>query len=106
MLLKFINNFFRCLLHCWSIMLILLFILLIGAIVISKSEGIDFYNSIYFAFITGLTVGYGDITPVTFIGKLFSILIAIVGMIFLGLLIAISSRALNTSMKNENNKNH
>ncbi len=83
-------------------MLILLIIILIGAVVISKSEGIDIGNSIYFAFITGLTVGYGDIIPITFIGKLFSILIALTGMLFLGLLIAISARALNNSMKNEN----
>lgn len=87
-------------------MLLLLIILFIGAFVISKSEGIDIGNSIYFVFITGLTVGYGDITPMTFFGKVFSILIALVGMLFLGLLIAISARALNTSMKNENNKNH
>lgn len=83
-------------------MLILLIIILIGAVVISKSEGMDIGNSIYFAFITGLTVGYGDIIPMTFIGKIISILIALTGMLFLGLLIAISARALNNSMKNEN----
>lgn len=69
MLKNFIVNFLRCLAHCWSIMLILVIMVLIGAIVISKSEGIDIGNSIYFAFITGLTVGYGDITPVTFWGR-------------------------------------
>ena len=87
-------------------MVILVIIILFGAIGISKSEGIDIGNSIYFAFITGLTVGYGDIIPVTYLGKLFSILIALVGMLFLGLLIAISSKALNLSMSNEDKKNH
>ncbi len=48
-----------------------------------------------------LLLCYGDITPLTFIGKVFSILIALIGMLFLGLLIAISARALNLSMKSE-----
>ena len=39
-------------------------------------------NAVYFALITGLTVGYGDITPVTPIGKAASAAIAVDALMF------------------------
>lgn len=101
MLLTFIINFFRCLKHCLSIITILLILILIGAFIISKSEGIGIGNSIYFSFITAFTVGYGDVTPHTFLGKLSSVLVALTGILFFGVLTAISTKALNLSMKDQ-----
>lgn len=80
--------------------------ILVGAIIVSKSEGIDIGNSIYFSFITAFTIGYGDVVPHTALGKVFSILIALTGMLFLGLLMAISSKALNLSMTDKDKQIH
>jgi voltage-gated potassium channel len=56
-------------------------------------------NAIYFTLITGLTVGYGDIIPVTPIGKAASGAIAIVGVITAGIYVAIATRAVSMSIR-------
>ena len=56
-------------------------------------------NAIYFTLITGMTVGYGDITPVTPIGKAASVAIAIVGVITAGIYVAIATRAVAISIR-------
>jgi hypothetical protein len=49
--------------------------------------------------LTALTIGYGDITPKTTIGHILSVLIGLIGMIFVGLIVAIASRALTETVK-------
>jgi voltage-gated potassium channel len=48
--------------------------------------------------ITGLTVGYGDITPVTAMGKAASAAIAGVGVITAGTYVGIATRAVSMSL--------
>lgn len=52
------------------------------------------FDSLYWAFITATTVGYGDIRPLQKSSKIISVFIALIGMIFTGIIIAI---ALNTT---------
>ncbi len=58
------------------IILILLFIT--GTITFVFAEGHNFFDSLYFSIVTMATVGYGDITPKTVIGKV-AALVMIVG---------------------------
>ena len=51
-------------------------------------------QGIYFAFITGLSIGYGDISPKTGWGCVVSVGIGMIGMIFVGMTVAIATRAL------------
>lgn len=55
------------------IFLLLLSILLTGALVYRYLEGWRFIDSLYFSAATMTTVGYGDFTPKTDMGKLFSV---------------------------------
>jgi len=64
-------------------------IILLGQIV-SHIEKWSKFDGLYWSFITATTVGYGDIRPVKKVSKMFSILIALVGMVFTGLVIAIA----------------
>ena len=64
-------------------------------------EGISIGNSMYLSFITAFTIGYGDITPVTIIGRVLSVIIGIIGIIFTGLVIAIATRALASTIEEE-----
>ena len=86
------------------IMLSLLALVMLDAILIALVEGISIVNSMYFSFITAFTIGYGDITPTTIIGKVLAIIIGLIGIIFTGLVVAISTRALVTTIEEEKKK--
>jgi general secretion pathway protein M len=51
-------------------------------------EKMPFGNSLYFAFVTGLTIGYGDIVVKTSFGRLVALLIGFDGILFTGLMVA------------------
>ena len=59
----------------------------------------DVADAVYFAMITGLTVGYGDITPQSGGGRIIAVMVALVGVIFSGLVVAIALRAVGQSLK-------
>ena len=67
----------------------ILLIILLGSIV-GMRESWGRFDSIYWAFITATTVGYGDIRPTTPMSKAMSVLIAFVGMTFTGILVALA----------------
>lgn len=79
----------------------LLIFIIVGAVLISRAEGINLGNSIYFSFITGFTIGYGDISPNTITGKVISVLLGLIGIIYTGLVVAISIRALSKTLEQE-----
>lgn len=54
-------------------------------------EGIELGAAIYFAFVTGFTIGYGDIVPETSLGRCVSILIGMNGLVFSGIMVAIAT---------------
>lgn len=93
--LEFLSAFRRYASYIQEIIYGLLLILFLGAILIWRYENIDFGDAIYFTCITGLTIGYGDITPETTIGKIVSVGIGLIGMLAVGLSVAIATRALN-----------
>lgn len=62
--------------------------LMAGALVYSLVEGWGAVDSIYFATVTIATVGYGDFSPQTDIGKLFTVFYIIAG---IGLFVALAS---------------
>ena len=69
-----------------------LLIVVLGQIV-GLRETWSRFDSLYWSFITATTVGYGDIRPLRRLSKTFSILIALVGMIFTGIIVALAINA-------------
>jgi voltage-gated potassium channel len=51
----------------------------VGTVVYHYLEGLSWFDSLYFSVITLSTVGYGDISPQTIGGKLFTMLYVIIG---------------------------
>jgi voltage-gated potassium channel len=76
-------------------------LVILDAIVIALVEGISIGNSMYFSFITAFTIGYGDITPITIIGRVLAILMGLLGIIFTGLVVAVATRALVRTIEEE-----
>ncbi len=58
---------------------LVLLLLLIGTIFYNIVEGWDIIDSFYFSTITLTTIGYGDISPITAGGKIFTSLYALFG---------------------------
>lgn len=46
------------------------FALVLGSSLFAQIEGMEWHSALYFAFITGTTVGYGDLSPKTDTGRL------------------------------------
>lgn len=57
-------------------------------------EGWKLGDSLYFAFVTGLTIGYGDLVPKLLASRVLAIVIGISGIVVTGLVAAIAVRAL------------
>ena len=79
--------------------LALLLVLLAFALVTASIDDIAFGDALYFVLITALTVGYGDITPASGLTQVISVLCAIVGVVLVGLLVAVSVRALEYAVE-------
>ena len=61
-----------------------LVVLITGVVYYVNVEHWSLVNAIYFCVVTLGTVGYGDITPVTAAGKLFTVMYIIVGLSVIG----------------------
>lgn len=97
--LAFIELFF------WSVYLISPLLFLLGIIVsilglyVGRIEGWTKFNSLYWALITASTVGYGDIRPLKKRSKILSIIIALNGIMFTGILVAVTISSATTAFE-------
>jgi voltage-gated potassium channel len=89
----FIRIFFSILLLTSPVWGTLLFIILLLSVLFSRTEAISIGQALYFSFITALTVGYGDITPATGLGRVIAVLLAIIGVITSGIVVAVALQA-------------
>ena len=81
-----------------------LFILFLGTMVYHQLEGWGYLDSLYFSIITLTTVGYGDIVPLTSIGKILSAVIAIIGIGFVALPTGIISSSFIERIRNTDSR--
>lgn len=83
----------------WGLYLIAPILLVLCAIIttlglcVGRIESWKRFDSIYWAFITALTVGYGDMRPLRNISKILSIIIAVIGIMFAGVLVSVTVEA-------------
>ena len=62
--------------------------MVIGAVGMSITEDMSFGDALWWSFVTATTVGYGDITPTTIIGKCIAAVLMINSVIFISMLTA------------------
>ena len=84
-----------------GVLLSLFLVLIASALVISALDGIPISDALYFTFITALTVGFGDITPASGLTRAIAVLVGVVGVILVGMVVAISTRALKLAVDEE-----
>jgi hypothetical protein len=104
-----LNTFNRYFFHAISrtrgIFFALLALLLVDAAAVAYFEKMPFADALYFTFVTGLTIGYGDIAPVTLAGRVVAILTGLLGVLITGLIIAIAVYALRKTMEHSTDSN-
>ena len=57
----------------------------------------------YLAFVTALTIGYGDLSPESAPGKFVCIALGIIGMIWVGLIVGVASVAVRRTVETKPN---
>lgn len=95
---RFTHHFFHALQKIQVIVYGLLTWLVVNAAAITYFEKMPFADALYFTFVTGLTIGYGDIAPVTLAGRVVAILTGLIGILITGLIVAVAVYALRTTM--------
>ena len=102
MFVRFNYHFFIIIGRLHAVFLALSALILGIAVVIRHLEKMPFGESLYFSFITGLTIGYGDIVVMTAFARLIAVLLGLIGMITSGIMVAVSIRAVEKSLKDLN----
>jgi phage shock protein PspC (stress-responsive transcriptional regulator) len=81
----------------WPIVSVLLGLIIALGVVVGLIEGWSLHESIYFAFVSGLTIGYGDLAPKSLLTRVLAILIGVCGVLLTALVAAIAVKALTTA---------
>lgn len=81
----------------WPILSVLLGLIIALGLVVGRIEGWSIHESIYFAFVSGLTIGYGDFAPKSLLTRTLAILIGVCGVLVTALVAAIAVKALTAA---------
>ena len=92
---NFLIAHLRLLYEIGDVLLFFVLVILGAGVLIARFERLPFGASIYFAFITAFTVGFGDITPKSRGARIVAVFLAFLGLILMGLFVAIASQALD-----------
>jgi hypothetical protein len=81
----------------WPILSGVLVVMVGLGLLIGRIENWRISEALYFTFVTGLTIGYGDLTPRHLSSRLLAVLIGFAGIVLTGLVAAISVQALRAT---------
>ena len=80
----------------WSLLLVapllgfLCFLIVLLGQIVCRIEKWEKFDGLYWSFITATTVGYGDIRPLKKLSKMLSVVIALIGVVFTGTILAVT----------------
>ena len=87
---KFLSGLLAGLRVVWPILSVLLGLIVALGLVVGVIEGWSVHESIYFAFVSGLTIGYGDLAPQSLLTRALAIAIGVCGVLLTALMAAIA----------------
>jgi voltage-gated potassium channel len=96
---KYTFYFINGLIFGWPLLSLMAAGIILLGLIVGKRESWSRFDSIYWSFITATTVGYGDIRPLKRMSKILAILIALQGMIFTGIMVALAINAAQISFR-------
>jgi hypothetical protein len=95
----FFAEFFRLIRVLWPILSGVLFAMVGPGLLIGLIEGWRIVDALYFTFVTGFTIGYGDLTPRHVVSRLLAVVIGFAGIVLTGLIAAVSVEALRATAR-------
>ncbi|MCL5023461.1 MAG: potassium channel family protein [Nitrospirae bacterium] len=90
---EFLRLLFLGLAHISPVLVSLALAIVVLGQIVGRKEAWSRYDALYWSFITATTVGYGDIKPSHRISKVLSVLIALIGLLFTGIVVAAAIHA-------------
>ena len=81
----------------WPILSSLIILMIALGLLVGLREGWSIQESVYFAFVSGLTIGYGDLAPKSLLARALAILIGVCGVLFTALLAGVAVKALGAA---------
>jgi Ion channel len=94
---SFYRNFVRQIGIVWPVLSGLLVLIAGLGILVAYLEGWGLLDGVYFSFVTGFTIGYGDLAPKGALARVIAIAIGLHGVLLTALLAAIAVRALQAA---------
>jgi hypothetical protein len=88
----------------WPIFSGILLAMVGAGLVVGRIEAWRVDEALYFTFVTGLTIGYGDFSPQHLLTRLLAIAIGFAGIVMTGLVAAVAVQALRAADRNSLNK--
>ena len=82
----------------WPILSIILAIQVVLGLLVGLVEGWSVGDAVYFTFVTGLTIGYGDIIPRQALARALAIGIGVSGLFLTGLIAGIAVYAMRAAL--------
>jgi type VI protein secretion system component VasK len=79
---------------------IAILISLMGILIAQFEEELSVSEALYFAWVTGTTVGYGDLAPTTGITRVLAIIVAIMGIVLTGIIVTMAIEAAKIVVEN------
>ena len=82
----------------WPVLSIILAVQVALGLLIAFVEGWSIGDAVYFTFVTGLTIGYGDIVPRQALSRALAIAIGVSALFLTGLIAAIAVHAMRAAL--------
>ncbi|MBS0343800.1 MAG: two pore domain potassium channel family protein [Proteobacteria bacterium] len=95
---RFIGELWRGLNIIWPVLSALLAFMALLGLAVAGLEGWPLTDGLYFSFVTGLTVGYGDLVPKTGSARVVAMSIGLCGIVLTGFVVAVAVEALRAAV--------
>ncbi len=95
----FFAELFQLIRLIWPILSGVIFAMVGPGLLIGHIEGWRIVDALYFTFVTGLTIGYGDLTPAHVVSRLLAVAIGLAGIMLTGLIAAVTVQALQVTAR-------
>lgn len=94
---KFLLALLRQVSVVWPILSTIVVAMAACGVAIGSLEGWRLDESLYFTFVTGLTIGYGDFAPKLLVARMLAIVVGFCGIVLTGLVAAVAVQALRAA---------